>query len=178
MSECFVGEIRMFGGNYAPEGWHLCDGTALKVIEYQMLYSLIGTTYGGDGRIDFALPDLRGRLPVGIGQGAGLTNRTLAQSFGSETITLTEGQMPSHAHPALASTDLATENKPASDRVVGATPSGYVAFLPASATGNTMRAFDDTTISFIGSSQPHDNMMPTLAINFIIALQGIYPTHS
>jgi len=108
MSEAFVGEIRLFGGNYSPVNWHKCDGSMLSVSNYQVLYSLLGTTYGGDGVNTFGLPDLRSRLPVGMGQGTNLTNRVIAQKFGEETVALASNQLPVHTHTLVATTTQAT----------------------------------------------------------------------
>lgn len=180
----YVGEIRLFAGDYAPEGWALCDGSTLSISNYQVLYSLIGITYGGNGQVTFGLPDLRGRVVVGQGTGPGLTPRTLAQAFGTETTTLTAENTPVHSHSFTVSSDAATETSPSdssNDRTFGTfTPAAAVSGLysnsnnPASA-GQLSAA----TVSNAGSNgaQPHSNMMPSLVVNYIICLNGIYPQH-
>lgn len=173
MSDPIVGEIRPFAGNYAPVGWHLCDGTLLDINTYQALYSLIGTTYGGNGSTTFGLPDFRGRLPVGQGTGGGLTPRTLGQSFGSETVTITAAQQAAHSHGWMASSTVSSLTNPAGN-LIGATASEQffdtvtdptkITPLLATACGNSD-----------GQGAPHANVMPSTALNFIICLNGIYP---
>ncbi|MWC30175.1 phage tail protein [Paenibacillus sp. MMS18-CY102] len=169
--ENFVGEIRMFGGNFAPVGWLLCDGRQLPISEYEVLFMLLGTTYGGDGVNTFCLPDLRGRLPVGQGQRPGASNYVIGQSAGSESVTLITNQMPAHTHIPRASA-AATQNTPAG--AVWGTGE-IVGYAPADATGQPLNA---AAITAAGGSQPHDNMMPYLAIGFIIATVGIFPSQS
>jgi microcystin-dependent protein len=165
VSSPYIGEIRMFGGNFAPAGWAFCDGQIMPIAENDALFNLIGTTYGGDGQSTFGLPDLRGRLPVHNGNGL-----PLAQSAGTEYVTLTTNQMPAHSHPFIAvggtaGTDIApTNNLPAESYNV--TP--YI-------NDATTAAFDAAAVGGSGGSQPHDNHQPYLAINFIISLFGIYP---
>ena len=167
MSNPYVGEIRMFAGNFAPAGWLLCEGQLLPISQYDTLFALIGTTYGGDGQTTFALPDLRGRLP--IHQGGGFT---LAQSGGVETVTLTVNQVPSHSHPMLASNDPA--NTP--------NPQGNVVGTPALATpffgGPATAALAPQAITSTGGSQPHSNFQPYLCVNFIISLFGVFPSQN
>jgi microcystin-dependent protein len=165
MAQPYVGEIRMFAGNFAPAGWMLCDGSIVPISENEVLFQLIGTTYGGDGQSTFALPDLRGRLP--LHQGGGFA---LAETGGAEAITLTVTQIPAHTHTALATNDAGTQSN----------PSGLV---PGRVTGNDIYGADSpfvnmapTTISPVGGSQPHTNFQPYLCINFIISLFGIFPT--
>jgi microcystin-dependent protein len=162
----FIGEIRMFAGNFPPAGWAFCDGQLLPISENETLFILIGTTYGGDGQETFALPDLRSRVPMHQGGGA-----TLAEMAGVESVTLTVAQITGHTHPLLGSTALGSSTSPqnavvAQDNVVGADL--YIQDTPA---GN-MAA---TSISAVGGSQPHDNLQPYLAISFIIALFGTFP---
>lgn len=170
MSEPFVGEIRMFAGNFAPRGWAFCDGQLLAVSQNDALFSLLGTIYGGDGRTTFGLPDLRGRIPLHAGQGPGLSNRRLGAKAGAENVTLTTNQLASHSHDWNANTAAATGNAPQGKVLADATP------------GRIYRAIDQNTslasntIANTGGSQPHTNLMPTLCINFIIALVGIYPS--
>lgn len=171
MSEAFIGEIRMFAGNFAPRGWAFCQGQLLSIAQNTALFSLLGTTYGGNGQTTFALPDLRGRLPMQPGQGPGLSPRTLGEQGGSETVTLLSNQMPAHNHMVNASS--------AHGEVE--TPSGT--FLAADSTATVLNygSSADTTmnpaaIGAAGGSQPHDNMSPFTCVNFIIATEGIYPS--
>lgn len=181
MSDAYVGEIRMFGGSYAPQNWHLCDGTLLSISQYPALFSLISTTYGGDARTTFGLPDLRGRVPVGQGQGTGLTARTLGQSGGASAVTVTQAQMPAHNHTFYA------YNKPATSAVAQngsglakplTLPTGQVAaYAPAAlvtATEQVALASNAITNSQ-NSGGAHANLMPYLAINYIICLNGLFP---
>ena len=165
MAQPYVGEIRMFAGNFAPAGWMFCEGQLLPISENETLFQLIGTTYGGDGQSTFALPDLRGRLPLHSGNGF-----TLAETGGVETVTLTVSQIPAHSHPMLASTAPGTQNDP-TNSVTAASPSIelYIGDVPdadlaASAVGPT------------GGNQPHDNFQPYLCVDFIISLFGIFPS--
>jgi microcystin-dependent protein len=180
MSEPFLGEIRMFGGNFAPRGWAFCNGQLLPISSNTALFSLLGTTYGGDGRTTFALPDLRGRVPMHWGQGPGLSSRSLGESSGSESVTLTSSQMPAHTHSAVATVN-------ASARSDGSSPSGAV---PADGGGNNIYSsapdgsttmnggMVSTQIGAAGGSQPHANLQPFLCVSFIIALQGIFPSRN
>jgi microcystin-dependent protein len=165
MAQPYVGEIRMFGGNFAPAGWMFCEGQLLPISENETLFNLIGTTYGGDGQSTFALPDLRGRLPLHWGNGF-----ILAETGGAEEITLTVSQIPVHTHTMLASTD------PASTANV----QGNVLANPASATpysiNNPNIQLNAQSITPVGGSQPHTNFQPYLCIDFIISLFGIFPT--
>lgn len=165
MSEPYVGEIRMFGGTFAPLDWAFCDGSLLPISENEALFSLIGTTYGGDGQSTFALPDLRGRVP--LHQGSGFT---LGQGGGVENVTLTPQQLPAHGHPLNATSAAA---------VTSAGPSGMLATSSTPLYGNggtgTAMAADAISVS-VGGGGPHNNMAPFLAVNFIIALFGIFPS--
>jgi microcystin-dependent protein len=171
MSDPYIGEIRMFAGNYAPQGWALCNGTLQSISENEALFALIGTTYGGDGQSTFALPDMRGRLPLHQGTGPGLTARVMGQAFGSEMVTLAATQMPSHTHTLVASSADATASVP-----TGAIPAGqpndtmYLSSPTASPSSMSASALQPD-----GGSQPHDNTMPFLCVNFIISLFGIFP---
>jgi microcystin-dependent protein len=164
MAQPYVGEIRMFAGNFAPAGWFFCEGQLLPISEYETLFNLIGTTYGGDGQSTFALPDLRGRLPIHQG-----SSHVLGEMAGVEGVTLTNSQIPSHTHGLMAST---------SPGVTG-TPAGQVL-----AVGHE-RAYTDNVsavtlatgiVSAAGGSQPHTNFMPYLCVNFIISMFGIFPS--
>jgi len=168
MAQPYVGEIRMFGGNFAPSGWMLCQGQILPISEFETLFNLIGTTYGGDGQQTFQLPDLQGRFPVHQGSGF-----VIGQKAGTETVTLTTNQMPAHRHNAVGSE-------------VGSQLSPENGFFSTDPSGNTA-AYNDATdnsqlagslLNSAGGSQPHDNMQPFLVINYIISLFGIYPSQN
>ena len=161
MTDQFIGEIRMFAGNFAPREWAFCDGRLLPVSQYQALFSILGTTYGGDGRTDFALPDLRGRVPLHPGSGPGLTERRLGDEGGAEQVTLSEAEMPGHSHGVTSAGDGQT--------IRSLSYFGTEKEVPQQATGVTDPA---------GGDQPHDNMPPFQAVNFIIAIQGMYPSRS
>jgi microcystin-dependent protein len=170
MSEPFIAEIRIFAGNFAPRGWAFCNGQLLPISQNTALFSLIGTTYGGDGRTTTALPDLQGRAPMHPGRGPGLTSRRLGERGGVETVTLTEAQMASHAHGARASTDTASINEPNND--ILARPLGRGSNIyKASGTQVPFRQLTDT-----GGGQSHNNLQPFLTLNYIIALVGLYPS--
>lgn len=174
MSEPFVGEIKMFAGNFAPRGYAFCDGQLLAVSQNDALFSLFGTIYGGDGRTTFGLPDLRGRIPLHQGQGPGLSERKLGSKGGAENVTLTLNQTPSHSHTAQASNnpaDSAALNGKVLAKGVEATDTFYVAPV-----AGQQRAMVQGMVANTGGSQPHSNLMPTLCIHFIVALVGIYPS--
>ncbi len=174
MSEPFIGEIRMFGFPRIPLGWQACDGSLLQIADNDVLYALLGTAYGGDGQVTFGVPDLRGRLPVHQGVGSGLTPRSLGQAGGQEAIVLKGDQLPAHTHAWLASTTTATTAAPGPEVALGALPSDtqYVTDI----TGYVAYPLAATTVAPAGGSQPHDNLMPALTVNFCIALNGIYPS--
>lgn len=166
----FVGEIRMFAGNFAPEGWALCNGQVLPIAQNTALFSLLGTMYGGNGKTNFALPDLRGRTPVSFGTGSGLTNKTIGESGGSERINLTVDQLPTHTHVVRAVTSNAnqsspTGNFPATTKLLDMEYSDSVP--------NT--TYNYTMLNSTGGNQPINNLQPYVTVNFIIALQGIFP---
>ncbi len=171
MSEPYVGEIRMVGFNFAPVGWATCDGQLIPIAENDTLFTLIGTTYGGDGQSTFALPDLRGRLPVHAGQGPGLSNRIIGEISGTETVTLTIQQIPSHSHAAMAQSGSGNQSSPSNGIWASSGQGQY-----GTGTGDT--PMKNTLIAGSGGSQPHDNMMPYTTINFIISLFGIFPTQN
>ena len=156
----------MFAGNFAPVGWMFCEGQLLPISENETLFQLIGTTYGGDGESTFALPDLRGRIPIHQGNGV-----ILAETGGAEEITLTINQIPAHGHPALATATVASEMNPA-NAVVGESRPGSNGYYEDIPNGN----MSATAISPVGGSQPHTNFQPYLCINFIISLFGIFPS--
>ncbi len=172
MSEPFVGEIRMFAGNFAPRGWAFCDGQLLAVSQNDALFSLLGTIYGGDGRTTFGLPELRGRVPIHPGTGPGLSPRRLGAKSGSENETLTTNQLASHTHDWNANKAAATGSAPAGK--VLADPSPNRLYRPVDQTASLA----SNTIVNTGGSRSHTNLMPTLCIHFIIALVGIYPSRN
>lgn len=164
MAQPYVGEIRMFAGNFAPAGWMFCEGQLLPISENETLFQLIGTTYGGDGQSTFALPDLRGRIPLHQGNGF-----ILAETGGAEEITLTVNQIPAHSHPMLASADSSTLRTPQNN------VPGRGAVDPYT-TEFTPDFLNPASISAVGGSQPHTNFQPYLCVDFIISLFGIFPS--
>jgi microcystin-dependent protein len=167
VAQPYVGEIRMFAGNFAPAGWMFCEGQLLPISENETLFNLIGTTYGGDGQSTFGLPDLRGRLPLHVGNGF-----ILAETGGVETVTLTVAQIPAHTHPLLASTGPSTTTTPQGN--VLSEPPQIDPYIQDTASVNMNQA----AITPVGGSQPHNNFQPYLCINFIISLFGIFPRSS
>ena len=165
MAQPYVGEIRMFAGNFAPAGWMFCEGQLLPISEYETLFQLIGTTYGGDGQSTFALPDLRGRIPIHQGNGF-----ILAETGGAEEITLTVGQIPAHSHAFLASTNVSQDTTP-EGKVVGQSGSALLYIQDTTDSNLAPQA-----ISPVGGSQPHTNFQPYLCVDFIISLFGIFPS--
>jgi microcystin-dependent protein len=167
MAQPYVGEIRMFAGNFAPAGWMFCEGQLLAISENETLFQLIGTTYGGDGESTFALPDLRGRLPLHQGNG-----NILAETGGAEEVTLTVAQVPAHSHAFMATNDTATGTAPANNVVAastGATVSPYGTDAP-------LTSLAPQAIGPVGGNQPHTNFQPYLCVDFIISLFGIFPS--
>jgi len=170
MSDPFVAEIRIVGFNFAPTGWAQCNGQLLPISQNTALFSLLGTFYGGDGKSTFALPDLMGSAAMGQGQGQGLSQRFLGEQSGSQTVTLLQTEIPAHTHAMNAySDDLADVNTPSPSVILGAT-AGLTLYAT---TGNTQLNFNATSVA--GSSFPHNNMQPYLVLNFVIALQGVFP---
>ncbi len=171
MADPFVAEIRIFPFNFAPHGWAFCDGQILPLSQNTALFSLLGTTYGGNGKSNFALPNLQGSAPMHPGQGPGLSLHDLGETGGSETVTLLESEIPSHSHNLMSLPAPANRTSPVDNsiaRATGATP--YLA--PA---GAPLVSMADTALSPNGNDQPHNNMMPYLTLNFCIALQGVFP---
>jgi len=169
MADPFVAEIRMFGFNFAPKGWAQCNGQLLPLSQNTALFSLLGTTYGGDGKSTFALPDLQGSTPLHPGQGPGLSLYDLGQQGGTEFVTLLQSEMPLHTHGFIASEEVVNANN-AGDNFFGAGETRYAApanLTPVGANG--------LGLTIAGGSLPHNNLMPYLAVNFCIALQGVFP---
>ena len=172
-----IGEIRLFAGNFAPRSWAFCSGQLLSIAQNTALFSILGTTYGGNGQTTFALPDLRGRTPIGVGQGPGLSNRSLGEQSGTENVTLIQNNMPAHTH------NVNTVNAPATST----DPTGKSIATVVDATENAMPSFSSTapnvplhasTVSVSGGSQPHENMPPYLGLNYIICMEGIFPSRN
>ncbi|TDR46567.1 microcystin-dependent protein [Tahibacter aquaticus] len=171
MAQPYVGEIRMFGGNFPPAGWMFCNGQLLPISENEVLFQLIGTTYGGDGQETFALPNLQGRLPLHAGTLSGQTFQ-IGESAGSESVTLTGQQIPNHTHSLLASTTQAQNPQPQNSILAqGPTVQAYIADVGAG-------AISPNAISPVGGNQPHENMQPYLCVSFIISLFGIFPSQT
>ena len=172
MSQPFLGEIRIFGFNFAPRGWAFCNGQILSISQNTALFSLLGTTYGGNGQTTFALPNLQSRVPIHFGQGPGLSSYSLGQVSGVETVTLLQSQVPAHTHNVACSTEdgtagVPTNNFPAAinSNIYGATPTAS-------------KFMNSGMLNTVGGSQPHTNIQPYLAVNFCIALNGIFPSRN
>jgi microcystin-dependent protein len=169
--DCFIGEVKWFGGNFAPRGWAITEGQLLPINQNQALYSILGTTYGGDGRTTFGLPDLRGRSPMGRGQGPGLSNRPLGQKGGKERHKLTLQEMPGHTHKMRGVNTGGTEGLPGGNLIAGSSKS----FVP---TTRRVITLSPATISSVGGNQLHDVMSPYLALTPIMCLQGVFPSRN
>ncbi len=175
MAQPYVGEIRIFAGNFAPAGWSFCDGSILSISEYDTLFNLIGTTYGGDGESTFALPDLRSRIPIHQGNGF-----VIAETGGTEEVTLTVNQIPAHSHnlggkspTASAPTGNATHTTPIGKTFAGGSIKAYSNSTIFDANNGKLNS---AVLNFVGQGQPHTNMMPSLGINYIISLFGLFPS--
>ncbi|HKA75286.1 MAG TPA: tail fiber protein [Xanthobacteraceae bacterium] len=177
MADPFVAEIRIFPFNFAPKGWAFCDGQILPLSQNTALFSLLGTTYGGDGKSTFALPNLQGNAPLHQGQGPGLQLWDLGEIQGSDTVSLLESEIPAHAHALQAQTQNATNNSPAGGLLAaghyGGAQGGAVNYYAT--TSNPATLLSPTAIAPAGGDQPHNNLMPYLTLNFCIALQGVFP---
>jgi microcystin-dependent protein len=176
--EEFIGIIKIFAGNFAPRGWALCNGQILSIAQNTALFSILGTTYGGNGMTTFALPDLRGRAPIGTGQGPGLSNFMLGETGGVESVTLTTGQIPAHNHALNVNDGDATVHKPTNTAVIAA---------PVDVNGDGVNDYLSTTtnatlspnsIGSTGGNQPHENRVPYLGVSYIICLEGIFPSRN
>lgn len=175
MSEPFIAEIRMFGFNYAPRGWAQCNGQIMQIAQNSALFSLIGTTYGGNGTTTFGLPNLQGRAALHWGQGPGLSSRSIGQTGGTANVTLSQAQIPQHTHAVNASANNADQASPTNNAwATGVVGRGNVN-LYSSTTDSTM---NPAALSPAGGNQPHDNMPPYLVMNFCMAIQGIYPSRN
>ena len=172
MAQPYVGEIKMFGGSFAPAGWAFCNGAILPISQYDNLFNLIGTTYGGDGQSTFALPNLSSRVPIHSGQGPGQPSRQLGETLGTETVVVITQQLPVHSHSALANNSSAINASPTNSYL--AKSSTVDMFINANP-GDTM---SPNAISTTGGNQPHENMQPFLCVSFIISLFGAFPSQS
>lgn len=170
MADPFVAEIRIFAGNFAPKGWATCDGQILPISQNTALFSLLGTMYGGDGRVTFGLPDLKGRAPMHWGDGPGLTPRDIGEASGTETVSLLSTEMPSHTHNLRAVGDVGDTNDPSGNSIARST--GAAVYNAAS---SPLVQMSDFAVGQMGMGLPHNNMQPYLTLAFIIALQGVYP---
>ncbi|WP_211453036.1 phage tail protein [Collimonas antrihumi] len=177
MTTPYVGEIRLLAFQRVPTGWFACDGSVQSIAEYQTLYMLLGTTYGGDGVNTFGVPDMRGQVPLHQGNGSGLSPRVLGQPGGSENVTLTTGTMAAHTHPYSATSAEATANVPAATVQLGAA-AGSDKMYATSIAGLNPYVMSPASTSSAGGSQPHNNTMPTLTVSFCIAWAGVFPSQS
>lgn len=175
MSTPYVGEIRLFSFARIPQGWFACDGSLQSIANYEVLYTLLGTTFGGDGVNTFGLPDLRGQVPVHQGTGPGLTNKVLGQGGGSEQVSLLEAQIPQHTHGYNVSTTTATATVPGNTTLLAA-PANNDKMYTSNLNGLTAYAMAPASIGATGGSLPHENTMPTLTASFCIAWAGIFPS--
>lgn len=181
MSEPFIAQIQIWGCNYAPRSWAFCNGGLLSIAENTALFSLIGNTYGGDGRSTMALPDLQGRAPIHPGRGLGLTNRFLAEKGGSEQVALTQATMPNHTHQLHAEDNNANETKTSAGYLAkGGTPGRGGRFYPINTYSNpeNLMPLSPSALTDTGQGQAHENRQPFQVVNFCIALAGIYPSRS
>lgn len=175
MTTPYVGEIRLFSFPRIPSGWFACDGSLKSIAENEVLFALLGTTYGGDGVNTFAVPDLRGQVPLHMGTGPGLSNRPLGQRSGSEAVTLLPTQIPAHTHPFNVNSTLATANAPANNLLLAA-PSNNDKMYTSDLTGLTAYPLSTSAVGATGGNLPHPNTMPTLTASFCIAWAGIFPS--
>jgi microcystin-dependent protein len=176
MAQPFLGQILLVGFNFAPVGWALCDGQLLPISQNTALFSLLGTQYGGDGRSTFGLPDLRSRVPIGMGQGNGLSPYTIGEMTGVESVTLQPTQMPAHTHLINATNAAGGVQTPANNFLAAATAGGRPADIYSA--GPSQTTLSPNAVTNAGNNQPHNNIQPVLAMNYIIALQGIFPSRN
>ena len=175
MTEPFIAEIRVFACNFAPRGWAMCNGQLLPISQNTALFSLVGTTYGGNGQTTFALPNLQGRAAMHVGQGPGLTDRSLGEQAGAESVTLLTTQMPFHNHPLRANADFADLQSPGPTRNIARSQNANAYKSPG---GQPVTQLDPQALALAGQGQPHNNMQPFLTLNFCIALEGIFPARN
>lgn len=176
MADPFIGEIRMFAGSYAPQGWFLCNGATYSIQSYEALFTLIGAQFGGNGTSTFAVPNLCGNAVVGSGAGPNLTNRVFAEIGGAEQVTLTPANFPTHTHPLNCSSTLATAGVPGQTLALGRVADTLHLYGDTSKDTNGTKTFNAAAITpSVGGNLPHDNMMPSIAINYIICWSGIFP---
>jgi microcystin-dependent protein len=175
MSNPFVAEIRIFAGNFAPTGWATCDGQLIPISQNTALFSLLGTTYGGNGTSNFALPNLQGCAPMQAGQGPGLTLRDLGETAGEQTVTLLQTEMPAHAHNNVLAANANPDSNDPGSNAWASGQKGFGAVYAPPVTQGTGVQMSPFALSIAGSSLPHNNMMPFLGLTFIIALQGVFP---
>lgn len=178
MANPFVAEIRIFAGNFAPKGWALCDGQLLPISQNTALFSLLGTTYGGDGKSNFALPNLQGSAPMHPGQGAGLSLHNLGETGGSQTVTLLETEIPSHSHTVQAVDAAGNRDIPTSALWASAASGRQTVPMYGASAGATTGNLAPSALSITGGDLPHNNLQPYLGLTFIIALQGVFPARS
>jgi microcystin-dependent protein len=176
--EPYIGEIMMWGGNFAPRGWAFCNGQVLSIAQNSALFSILGNAYGGDGQTTFALPDLRGRVPMHWGDGPGLTPRTLGEAAGSEAVTLLSTQMPAHNHTLNASGANADSDSPQGGLLAQSFDQGNNQSVSTYRGGNPDVTLSPLSVGSAGGTQPHDNVQPFRCVTFVIALEGIYPSRS
>jgi microcystin-dependent protein len=174
-SDPLLGSIEMWSGTFVPQGWAACDGSSLQISEYSNLYSLIGTTYGGDGITTFKLPDLRGRTPIGYGQGPGLPNYVISQTGGEVSHTLATAELPSHNHAFSCNENTTTLLNTPTNNFPAKSSAGESNYAASS---NENKSMGPNILKFVGSSQPHNNLQPFLAVYFIIAVEGVFPSRN
>ena len=175
----FVGEMRIWPGAFAPTGWFFCDGTTKPISGFETLYTLIGTTYGGDGVNTFAVPNMQGRVPIHTGQGVNLTNRPLGSNGGTDEVTLTLAQIPTHNHPWMVTSATATADTPTNTMLLASTGNQQTQWYQTVGHGETLAQLNATAIPASGgSSLPHNNDMPTMYLNYIICYAGIFPSRN
>ncbi|MFA5962619.1 MAG: tail fiber protein [Sphingomonas sp.] len=177
MAQPFLGEIKLFAGNFQIRGWAYCNGQLLSIAQYDALYTLLGTTYGGDGVNTFALPNLQSRVALHQGTGGGLTTRVIGEASGVENASVSSSQLPSHTHQTIALTGTPTATSPA-NALPSAVVAPALAYVSGASSGNTDMLPNATAISSAGGSVPHNNIMPVLALNYLIALEGVYPSQN
>lgn len=177
MADPFVGEIRIFAGNFPPKGWAFCNGQILPLSQNTALFSLLGTNYGGDGKSNFALPDLQGRVPLGQGQGPGLSSYELGQSAGTRTVTLLQNEIPGHAHQVYGASSAGNTESPG-NTLWADTPGAETGQAYGTPGAQDWVSMHPNAMFPAGGSQPHNNMQPYLGLTFIIALQGVFPPRS